>query len=255
MRRGYPALPHPAAAPERIEQAVRLHLAVEEGACLHQGQGAGDHPRRHEPTARSRATPAEPELRGWANYFRHGVSTATFDYLSAFSWRRVICWLRHKHRRATWKWLRRRYLPGWRPPTARSPCSTRRRSRSPAIAIGADRSPRRGPQRRQPSHSPTTRARGEPDAWERACPVRECGSGKRTLRKKHTAPRPDPHLTVAGPPDQPRRCVSRGSVCLDPRREVRAIRRHVPRPCRPPAPDAPFCTRQGSGRPAVLRRV
>jgi RNA-directed DNA polymerase len=56
-----------------------------------------------------------PVLRGWANYFRHGVSTATYDYLSAFSWRRVICWLRHKHRRANWKWLRRRYLPGWRP--------------------------------------------------------------------------------------------------------------------------------------------
>jgi RNA-directed DNA polymerase len=54
-------------------------------------------------------------LRGWANYFRHGVSKATFDYLGAFSWRRVICWLRHKHRRANWKWLRRRYLPGWRP--------------------------------------------------------------------------------------------------------------------------------------------
>jgi RNA-directed DNA polymerase len=56
-----------------------------------------------------------PVLRGWANYFRHAVSKATFDYLGAFSWRRVICWLRHKHRRANWKWLRRRYLPGWRP--------------------------------------------------------------------------------------------------------------------------------------------
>ena len=56
-----------------------------------------------------------PVLRGWANYFRHGVSKATFDYLSAFSWRRVICWLRHKHRRANWKWIRRRYLPEWRP--------------------------------------------------------------------------------------------------------------------------------------------
>jgi RNA-directed DNA polymerase len=56
-----------------------------------------------------------PVLRGWANYFRHGVSKDTFDYLNAFSWRRVICWLRHKHRRASWKQLRRRYLPGWRP--------------------------------------------------------------------------------------------------------------------------------------------
>src|ERR687891_299632 len=43
---------------------------------------------------------------------------------------------------------------------------------------------------------PKTWARGEPDAWERARPVRRCGPGKRTLRKKHTAPRPDPYLTL-----------------------------------------------------------
>jgi RNA-directed DNA polymerase len=56
-----------------------------------------------------------PVLRGWANYFRHGVSSATFSCLNAFSWRRVVCWLRHKYRRANWKWLRRHCLPGWRP--------------------------------------------------------------------------------------------------------------------------------------------
>jgi RNA-directed DNA polymerase len=56
-----------------------------------------------------------PVLRGWANYFRHGVSAKTFDYLNAFSWRRVVNWLRHKHPNAGWKWLRRRYLPRWRP--------------------------------------------------------------------------------------------------------------------------------------------
>ena len=56
-----------------------------------------------------------PVLRGWANYFRHGVSKATFSYLRAFTWRRVVCWLRRKHPRANWKQLRRRYLPGWWP--------------------------------------------------------------------------------------------------------------------------------------------
>jgi RNA-directed DNA polymerase len=56
-----------------------------------------------------------PVLRGWANYFRHGVSARTFDYLNSWSWWRVVNWLRHKHPRASWKWLRRRYLPGWRP--------------------------------------------------------------------------------------------------------------------------------------------
>ena len=49
-------------------------------------------------------------LRGWTNYFRHGVSKETFQYLAHYSWERVVGWLRRKHRRASWKWLRRRYL-------------------------------------------------------------------------------------------------------------------------------------------------
>ena len=54
-------------------------------------------------------------LRGWTTYFRHGSSSATFDYLRAFCWRRVVGWLRRKHPRISWKELRRRYLPGWWP--------------------------------------------------------------------------------------------------------------------------------------------
>ena len=56
-----------------------------------------------------------PVLRGWTSYFRHGVSKATFSYLRAFVWRRVVNWLRRKHPRSNWKQLRRRYLPGWWP--------------------------------------------------------------------------------------------------------------------------------------------
>jgi RNA-directed DNA polymerase len=56
-----------------------------------------------------------PVLRGWTNYFRHGVSARTFSYLNAFSWRRVVNWLRRKHPRASWRWLRRHHLPRWRP--------------------------------------------------------------------------------------------------------------------------------------------
>ena len=44
-----------------------------------------------------------PVLRGWTNYFRHGSSKATFGYLRAYTWRRVVSWLRRKHRRANWK--------------------------------------------------------------------------------------------------------------------------------------------------------
>jgi RNA-directed DNA polymerase len=56
-----------------------------------------------------------PVLRGWTNYFRHGVSKATFSYLEHFTWHRVFRWLRHKHHRVSVKSLRRRYLPGWLP--------------------------------------------------------------------------------------------------------------------------------------------
>jgi RNA-directed DNA polymerase len=56
-----------------------------------------------------------PVLRGWTNYFRHAASKATFSYLGTYARYRVRRWLRRKHNRATWNWLRRRYLPGWRP--------------------------------------------------------------------------------------------------------------------------------------------
>ncbi len=57
-----------------------------------------------------------PVLRGWTTYFRPGVSSRAFQYLRAYTWRRVIGWLRRKHPKATWKQLRRRYCPdGWWP--------------------------------------------------------------------------------------------------------------------------------------------
>ena len=49
-------------------------------------------------------------LRGWTNYFRHGVSADTFAYLHQFTWLRIVQWLRRKHRRANGGWLRRHYL-------------------------------------------------------------------------------------------------------------------------------------------------
>ncbi len=54
-------------------------------------------------------------LRGWANYFRHGVSKATFSAIDSYTWERIMAWLRKKHRLG-WPELRRRFcLPGtWR---------------------------------------------------------------------------------------------------------------------------------------------
>ena len=52
-------------------------------------------------------------LRGWANYFKHGVSKRCFDRLGSFAWRRVVRWLRQRHLGLNWTAIRRRYLHGW----------------------------------------------------------------------------------------------------------------------------------------------
>ena len=57
-----------------------------------------------------------PAIRGWCAYFRPGSSSATFAYLSHYVWSTVWRWLRRKHRRSTWKQLRRQYCHGgWWP--------------------------------------------------------------------------------------------------------------------------------------------
>jgi RNA-directed DNA polymerase len=56
-----------------------------------------------------------PVLRGWTTYHRHGAASKTFSYLGAFTWHRIMGWLRRKHPRVGWKELRRRYLPNWWP--------------------------------------------------------------------------------------------------------------------------------------------
>ena len=52
-------------------------------------------------------------LRGWCNYFRHGVSAQTFSYLDHFTWWRVVGWMRKRHNGLNWGTLHRRHLPGW----------------------------------------------------------------------------------------------------------------------------------------------
>ncbi len=54
-----------------------------------------------------------PVLRGWCTYFRHGVSSRTFNYLDHFAWWRVVGWLRKRHHGLNWGTIRRRYLPAW----------------------------------------------------------------------------------------------------------------------------------------------
>jgi RNA-directed DNA polymerase len=57
-------------------------------------------------------------LRGWANYFRHGVSKAIFSAVDHHAWHRLMRWIRAKHQGKTglsMKELRRRFCDqGWR---------------------------------------------------------------------------------------------------------------------------------------------
>ncbi|MBT2514678.1 group II intron reverse transcriptase/maturase [Arthrobacter sp. ISL-30] len=57
-------------------------------------------------------------LRGWANYFRHGVSSRVFQQLDSHAWWRIVRWIRTKYKgksRVSMKEVRRRFCDqGWR---------------------------------------------------------------------------------------------------------------------------------------------
>lgn len=50
-----------------------------------------------------------PIVRGWAAYFKYGVSKKTFAYLGWYAWWRMVAWIRRKHPRLGWKQMRRRF--------------------------------------------------------------------------------------------------------------------------------------------------
>jgi RNA-directed DNA polymerase len=53
-------------------------------------------------------------LRGWCNYFRHGVSKRTFAYLDYFVFWRIFGWLRKRHPKLNQHTMVRRHLPDWK---------------------------------------------------------------------------------------------------------------------------------------------
>jgi RNA-directed DNA polymerase len=55
-----------------------------------------------------------PVLRGWCNYFRHGVSQRTFSYVDYFAFWRVFGWLHKRHLGLNKHTLVRRHLPDWK---------------------------------------------------------------------------------------------------------------------------------------------
>jgi RNA-directed DNA polymerase len=51
--------------------------------------------------------------RGWCNYFRYGVSSATYRYLYLYMWTSVARWLRARHPKLGWWKIQRRFLTGY----------------------------------------------------------------------------------------------------------------------------------------------
>lgn len=51
-------------------------------------------------------------VRGWCNYFRHGVSSITYRYLYLYMWQSVTRWLRARHPKLGWRKIQRRFLTG-----------------------------------------------------------------------------------------------------------------------------------------------
>ena len=54
-----------------------------------------------------------PVIRGWCNYFRHGVSKRTFSYLDHYAFWRVVTWIRKRHVGLNWGTVRHRFLTNW----------------------------------------------------------------------------------------------------------------------------------------------
>lgn len=51
-----------------------------------------------------------PKLRGWANYYRHVVSKATFSYIDHALFDALCRWIRRRHRDKSAGWMRHRYF-------------------------------------------------------------------------------------------------------------------------------------------------
>jgi RNA-directed DNA polymerase len=54
-------------------------------------------------------------IRGWAQYFRHGSSSAAYHNLHSYTWWRIWYWLRKKHPRTPGRTIIGRYYNGWTP--------------------------------------------------------------------------------------------------------------------------------------------
>ena len=115
-----PRLQHPQDAETGNAEVLRLHQAVPEGYPGHQGQGDGQDVQVNPAHGPGRADRQfQPDLAGWANYHRHGVSKAVFSAVDHHAWNRIMRWIRAKYKQGNHRIgmpeLRRRFCDqGWR---------------------------------------------------------------------------------------------------------------------------------------------
>ena len=172
-------LAHPASPQTRHQPVLRLHLPGTQGPPGRDRQGQ-DVCRRMDTNQPLEVLLLRLNrmLRGWCAHFRPGVSSATFAYLSAYTWARVIGWLRRKHRRITWKELRRRYCAGgWWPGTNRTGAVQPGEGAHDALPIPGRSDPDSVAGHRMRNHTSRNGACGAPVARKRARRVREAARG------------------------------------------------------------------------------
>ena len=147
-------------------------------------------------------------LRGWANYFRHGVSKATFNAIDHHAWWRLAGWIRRKHHLTSRKPAP---TPLLRPGLADRPQRGRVHRR-----LQRHRDPLPLPRREHPDpldrHRQQRLSNGQ-DTWRAGCvETRTSGSagghGKRTRGNPDTAPVSDP--TAATRRDHARPAITAG---------------------------------------------
>ena len=137
-------------------------------------------------------------LRGWANYFRHGVSARAFHHLDNHAWWRIVGWIRAKYQGKS-----RLEPEGAAPPFLRSGMAARpRRGRvHRRIQRRSDPLPLPRQQDRHPVDPDTgsrhRRLTNDQDTWRARCVERRTpgsagGPRKPTSGNAGRAPRPDP---------------------------------------------------------------
>ena len=117
--------------------------------ALADGQAAGPHPPASHRTLADLLSQVNPLLRGWCNYFNHGVCKRTFGYVDHYTWWKIVTWVRKRHAGRTGEPSAAATSQTGRSATTASTCSGHARSPSLDTDTGARRSPHHGRARQQ----------------------------------------------------------------------------------------------------------